>query len=124
MIEGTRIAIKVVDCTKLKASARDNLILEIGLLQKLKHKHIVQMKDFGYVGVVVFIAMEFCNGGDLDRVLKTYGSPGLPENLTAHFLGQLVDALLYLEKKSIVHLDLKPANILLTRHRARGGVLG
>lgn len=40
------VAIKCVDKSKMKGTAVDNLITEIGLLKALTHPHIVQMKDF------------------------------------------------------------------------------
>ncbi|CAH8560052.1 unnamed protein product [Schistosoma intercalatum] len=97
---------------KLSNQARDNLVSEISILKALEHPHIVRMLDFTWDASFVYIIMEFCGGGDLSRYLRL--KRRLDELLVQRFLQQLALALQYLKSKNIVHMDLKPQNILLT----------
>lgn len=73
---------------------------------KLKHKNIVEV--FGYnVLPVPFFEMELCQTS-LDKLKK----PLKPNNAINYMIG-ISDGLKYAHSKKIVHLDLKPQNILL-----------
>ncbi len=56
--------------------------------------------------------MEYCEGGDLSCFIKTYKH--LKENICKSFLNQLASAIEFLRQHNIVHMDLKPQNLLLT----------
>ncbi|CAH8853575.1 unnamed protein product [Trichobilharzia szidati] len=106
------VAIKCMMKSRLGKQAQDNLVSEISILKTLEHPHIVCMLDFTWDASYVYIIMEFCGGGDLGRFLKQKRK--LDELLVQHFLQQLALALQYLKSKNIIHMDLKPQNILLT----------
>jgi serine/threonine-protein kinase len=57
--------------------------------------------------------MEFCDGADLGRVLVNRGP--LPETQVRRILGQLATALDYIHSRRLIHRDLKPGNVMLTR---------
>jgi serine/threonine protein kinase len=59
--------------------------------------------------------MEYCEGGDLSIFIRNYKQ--LNEKICKSFLGQLASALKYLRQHNIVHMDLKPNNLLLTTRR-------
>ncbi|CAL4130822.1 unnamed protein product, partial [Meganyctiphanes norvegica] len=81
----------------------------------LKHEHIVVMKDFLWDERYIFIVMEYCNGGDLSRLIKT--KQRLSESVCQRFLQQLASALKYMREQNVSHFDLKPQNILITSRR-------
>ncbi|CAG9120167.1 unnamed protein product [Plutella xylostella] len=107
------VAIKCVDKSRLKhsSSAVDNLITEIRLLKTLQHPHIVQMKEFSWDDRNIYIITEYCSGGDLSKYIHKYGR--VPERQVLYFLQQLVSALRFLRSHNVVHMDLKPHNLLL-----------
>lgn len=109
------VAIKCVLKTSLKHSetAIDNLITEIRLLKTLKHPYIVEMKDFTWDDKHIFIVTEFCNAGDLSKYIQSRGR--VSERQCLLFLQQLATALKFLRDKGVVHMDLKPHNLLLNR---------
>jgi serine/threonine-protein kinase ULK/ATG1 len=56
--------------------------------------------------------MDFCEGGDLEKMMKTHGP--IPEKIAKRWFKQLLDAFEDLTSRNIIHRDLKLANILLT----------
>lgn len=83
----------------------------------LSHPHIVTIHDVVEESAegITFIAMEYVRGTDLKQVLLSEGR--LELGAAAKILGQVADALEYAHSKGVVHRDVKPANILLTRDR-------
>ncbi|XP_013133492.1 PREDICTED: serine/threonine-protein kinase ULK3-like, partial [Papilio polytes] len=113
------VAIKCIDKSRVKHSgtAVDNLITEIRLLKTLSHPHIVHMKQFTWDDRNIYIIMEYCCGGDLSKYIQRYGR--VPEKQVLYFLQQLASALKFLREKGVVHMDLKPHNLLL--HKGSDG---
>ncbi|CAK1592783.1 unnamed protein product [Parnassius mnemosyne] len=113
------VAIKCVDKSRVKHSgaAVDNLITEIRLLKTLTHPHIVHMKQFTWDDRNIYIIMEYCCGGDLSKYIHRYGR--VPEKQVLYFLQQLASALKFLRERGVVHMDLKPHNLLL--HKGSDG---
>ncbi|OCT75998.1 hypothetical protein XELAEV_18031185mg [Xenopus laevis] len=58
----------------------------------------------------VYLAMEFCTGGDLTSQLK---NGALPPNSTLFYSACIVLGIKFLHDRSIVHRDVKPANIII-----------
>jgi len=82
-------------------------------LANLQHSNIVYVYDVGMDGDGMYMAMEYVDGGTLkDRILED--GPLNPEE-TARMGFQLCDALSMVHEKGIVHRDIKPGNVLLTK---------
>ncbi|XP_063704865.1 serine/threonine-protein kinase ULK3 [Culicoides brevitarsis] len=117
-LTGEVCAIKCIERSKLSCqAAEDNIITEIQLLKTLKHKHIVEMKDFLWDKKQIYIITEYCNGGDLSSYIKRRHS--LPESICKTFLRQLALAMQYMRAHDVSHFDLKPQNLLLCREPGR-----
>ncbi|XP_019559803.2 serine/threonine-protein kinase ULK3 [Aedes albopictus] len=106
-------AVKCVRKGTLSKSAVDNIVTEISLLKKLKHRHIVEMKDFLYDEKCIYIVMEYCNGGSLSTYIRQRQKLG--EVTCKVFLRQLASALKYMRENEVSHFDLKPQNLLLMK---------
>lgn len=79
----------------------------------LKHPNITAIYDAGIDHEQYYIVMEYVHGGDtLDRYTRSDAL--LPINVVTSILYQCAMALDYAHKKSVVHRDIKPRNILLT----------
>ncbi|XP_041984296.1 serine/threonine-protein kinase ULK3-like isoform X2 [Aricia agestis] len=72
------------------------------------------MKEFTWDDRNIYIIMEYCCGGDLSKYIKRYGR--IPEKQVLYFLQQLASALKFLGEKGVVHMDLKPHNLLLHKN--------
>ena len=78
------------------------------IIASLRHPHIMTIYDIGTAGDVVYIAMEYVEGGDLRHKIENRVAPVRALDMMTR-IGQ---ALEYAHKHGIVHRDVKPANIL------------
>ena len=87
---------------------------ELGI--ELEHLNIVRYFDYGEDEKGPFIKMDYVDGNSLDEFVATH--PDFLKNNTnrQRLLNELLDALAYLHGKRMLHLDLKPSNILITNN--------
>jgi WD40 repeat protein len=81
----------------------------------LQHANIVQIHEVGSQEGVYYLALEYVNGGNLDRLLA--GTPQEPQ-AAAQLTETLARAVHHAHERGILHRDLKPANILLQGKRS------
>jgi len=96
------------------APADDAIRDEARLLAKLHHPHITQLVasfEDGSGSQMIYLVLELCEGPTLQAVLDARGA--LEESEARRLFAQLVDALCYLRKQSIIHRDVKPTNCML-----------
>ncbi|MDP2008232.1 MAG: serine/threonine-protein kinase [Rubrivivax sp.] len=79
----------------------------------LSHPHIVTIHDAGLSAQGVYIAMERLHGCDLRQRLGAGWQPTPGE--AAQLVRRVADALAYAHAQGVVHCDIKPANIFLTK---------
>jgi formylglycine-generating enzyme required for sulfatase activity/predicted Ser/Thr protein kinase len=85
---------------------------EAGRLQNLAHPNIVRVFDCDRDGHIVFMTMEYLEGESL--ALKYSDAPPPPSEARS-ILEQIASALSYAHRQGIVHGDLKPGNVLITK---------
>jgi hypothetical protein len=81
-------------------------------LARLHHPGIVQLLDFVEEGPEVQLVMEYVSGQSLASLIQR---SLLPEVLVTEFGVRLAEALVYAGEQQVIHCDLKPDNILVTR---------
>ncbi len=86
---------------------------EFRAVSSLNHPNIVRGIDFGQEGRSPFIVMEFVEGESLGDRIEHRGR--LPEPEAVRILVQVAEALHAAHERGLIHRDLKPDNILLTR---------
>jgi hypothetical protein len=97
-------------------------VAEAKISALLHHGNIVQVFEFGEIHEQLFLAMEYVDGTDLRAVRKARPGP-LPPHVAAFIAMQTLNALAYAHGRCghdgqplrIVHRDVSPANILLSR---------
>lgn len=114
LVAGDLVAIKSISTSRLSsAQERTKLENEINLMKKLTHPNIVKLFGVEKSKPYYLLVMEYCEGGDLMRYLRSCGH-GLPEATIREFSWQIGCGLRYLHAHDVVHRDLKPHNILLS----------
>jgi len=78
----------------------------------LRHRNIVTVYDLGEDKGQPFIAMEFIEGTDLEKVIQTKEPRTVEWKLDV--LRQVCEGLAYAHRNGIVHRDIKPANVRVT----------
>jgi serine/threonine-protein kinase len=80
---------------------------------RLKHPNIGAVLDFALDSDgIAYIVMEFIDGVNLTELLRASGAPGVP--MTLELSHQALLALGFLHRKSVVHRDVAPDNLMLT----------
>jgi tRNA A-37 threonylcarbamoyl transferase component Bud32 len=92
-------------------------IAEAKVAVRLSHANVVQVFDFGRIGESLFIAMEFVDGLDLAAMLRKFKDEGRQVPLPAafHIAIEIVRALDFAHSHNVVHRDVSPSNILISR---------
>jgi serine/threonine protein kinase len=102
------------------------LVNEAKIAVKLNHHNIAQTFDLGRINNCYFISMEFVDGADFFQILRrlTDVNSSLPVEAAVFVAHEALQGLEYAHTKSdengqplkIVHRDMSPQNILLSRH--------
>lgn len=106
-----RVAIKVLaDGRVAEELARTRFRREAQALSRLNHPNIATIYDFDQQDGRDFLVMEYIEG----RSLRDVGPEPLPAADVVRLGGQLAEALVAAHGAGVVHLDLKPGNMMLT----------
>lgn len=114
-----RFAVKVLsDRIKHDVGLRARFELEARAGLKLRHENIVQTLEFGLTndlyGEIPFMVMEFVEGINLQDLMRLRRGP-LPWRQAADCIRQAAAGLQHAHERGMVHRDIKPTNLLITR---------
>jgi serine/threonine-protein kinase ULK/ATG1 len=109
------VAIKAISRTseKLTKKVLQNLEIEISILRTYRHPNIVCMHDVQKTERHFYLILEYCGGGDVQRLIRTRKSGRLSERLTRRLVRDLASGLRFLWGQELIHRDIKPQNLLL-----------
>lgn len=96
---------------------------EADLAAGLYHEHIVGIHDRGEYEGQLWISMDYVEGTDAAKLLRTRYPSGMPKSDVVEIISAVADALDYAHSRGLLHRDVKPANILLTDADSRRRVL-
>jgi len=110
------VAVKVIRTENLAPSILERALKrferEAKALAKLTHSNIVKVLDYGEYEGKPYLVMPFLPGGTLKEQLK--GKP-MPWQEAARLLIPVARALAYAHSEGMIHRDVKPSNILITK---------
>jgi serine/threonine protein kinase len=92
---------------------RERFIHEAKLAGKLMHTNIVTVYDAEEEGEQSYIAMEYVNGKTLEEIIQKSIEYTPAQKL--NIIIQICEGLNYAHKNGIVHRDIKPGNIIVTK---------
>ena len=98
----------------------DRFLREIRAVAKLRHPNIVTAYHATRVGENIVFVMEYVEGLDLSRMVKAKGP--LPVGHACNFIYQAALGLQHAHEEELVHRDIKPGNLMLSRRKDKATV--
>lgn len=117
----TTVSVSNVENEATFAAQKEKFKKEAKRLHNLHSEHIVHVYDLFEENGTAYYVMDYIDGENLSMRLKRIGKP-LTEEEVLHILSQILEALDTAhnyrdgDKQGILHLDLKPANIMVDKH--------
>ncbi len=112
----TDVAVKVIRTENLPQSGLDKALKrfehEAKHVAKLTHPNIVKVMDYGEHEGMPYLVMPYLPGGTLKQLIN--GKP-IPWQEACKLLIPIAQALDYAHDQGLIHRDVKPSNILLTK---------
>ena len=105
------VSIGTVGSRGLVEKFREKFVKEARNIAKLKHVNIVSIIDIFEENNTAYYVMDYLEGGSLSDLINREGA--LDEATAVRYISQVASALDHLHSKKMMHLDVKPANILI-----------
>ena len=107
--ETSHVSVPSVGSKELVKRFRQKFVKEAQTISELDNHHIVRIHDVFEENETAYYVMEYLPGGDLrSRIPKS----GMPETEALSYIRQIADALMFVHERNILHLDIKPSNVL------------
>ena len=108
--DSRRVSITIEENKALYHAQRTKFIKEAQRIYALSHPHIVKVSDLFEENGTAYYVMDYIEGQSLAQMFKPLAEP-----LVMHYLNQILSALEFVHSQGILHLDIKPNNIMVTK---------
>ncbi len=109
--ETSSVVVGTANSKELVARFRKKFIKEARSIASLRHSNIVPIIDIFEENDTAYYVMAYLDGGSLNDLVKGHGA--LDERDVLKYVKQVASALDYIHDRKMMHLDVKPSNILL-----------
>lgn len=110
------VAIKLIKMDVFGASVlgsiRERFNREAKALAKLNHSNIVKILDYGEQDGAPFLVMDFIEGVTIKEITKP-----IRVDTAVRLLRPIAEALEYVHRQGLLHRDVKPSNIMITKDK-------
>lgn len=96
---------------------KQKFLKEARTLASIDHPNIVRVHDAFAENGTVYYVMDYIEGASLDVIVRQSG--GLKEAMVRSYIEQTASALRYMHSRNLLHLDIKPQNIMVSKHDGR-----
>ena len=111
---GIKIAIKLIRNENIShKTIRERFLREAKIIANINHPNVVRIYDVGEFSGRVYLVMDFIEGDNLDTYLKKKGK--LPSAEYMRLMKHMSDALAEIHRQGVVHRDIKPGNIMVSK---------
>ena len=111
----TTISVSNAENTNSFEQQREKFKKEARRLRSLSNPHIVKVYDLFEENGTAYYVMDYVDGESLSSRLKRTKTP-LSETAVRNYLFQIIDGLETIHNAGMLHLDIKPANIMVDNH--------
>ncbi len=109
----SHITLGTTSSAELVAKLKVKFVKEAKNIAKLSHPNIVPIQDIFEENNTAYYLMDYIDGESLGDIIKRAGS--FSEERALHYIRQVASAIAYMHAKSMNHLDIKPANIMVRK---------
>ena len=108
---GCSISLGSQGSAKIMETFKAKFIKEAKTIAKFDHSNIIHIHDVFEENNTAYYVMEYIDGESLSAVVKRRGA--LDEAAAVGYIRQVAEALGYIHEQRIMHLDVKPGNVML-----------
>lgn len=114
-----RVRVRSKDYEKQVATFRSKFVKEAQTIASIDNQNVIRIHNIFEENGTAYYVMEYVAGGTLADLVRNRGV--LPEDEAVRYACQIADALTDIHGKGILHLDIKPTNILVREDKEDGG---